>query len=238
MRISIIEDESKQIELLSSYLKKSLNENNIPYEITAYKDAESFLNDYKKGISIIFMDIELSGKMNGMDCARVIREKDSDVLIIFVTNMAQFAVQGYEVDATDFIVKPINYFSFKMKLEKALRILAKRNPTKSILFTIGNQKVSLSSRDILYVEVVNHDLFVHTIDNEYHLKASMKKAMDDLEGLPFSRCHIAYLVNLAHVKSATKNEVILTNDETLLMTRTRRKEFLADLSNYLSGGTN
>ena len=237
MKIVIVEDEKQQQKLLASYISKALDEKKIPCEVKIYSDAETFLNEYEKGTSIVFMDIELPG-INGMHASKRLREMDSEAILIFVTNMAQFAIQGYEVDATDFIVKPINYYSFSMKLEKALRILSKRNPTKTILLPFHGEEKAIATSDILYVEVVNHDLFYHTIQAEYKVHASMKKAIEMLQGLPFSRCHIGYLVNLAHVKEANKSEITLSNGEVLSMPRTRRKEFLADLANYLSGGKN
>lgn len=235
MNIKIVEDEIKQQELLESFLRKALTEKNIPYTLEFFHDGESFLEKYQKPTSIVFMDIQLDGKIDGMEVSRRLRRIDEDVILIFVTNMAQFAVQGYEVDATDFIVKPINFYSFNMKLEKALRILARRTPTKQILFKIENKDVSLSSSDILYIEVVNHDLYLYTLNDKFHIHSSMKKAMHELDGLPFSRCHVSYLVNLSCVKSITKNEVILSNGTSLLMSRSRRKEFLADYSAFLGG---
>ncbi len=235
MKIVIVEDEMQQQELLTSYVTKALEEKKIPFELKTYTNAESFIDEYEVGTSLVFMDIELPG-MNGMEASRKLRELDGEAVLIFVTNMAQFAIQGYEVDATDFIVKPINYYSFSMKLDKALRILIKRNPSRTILLPFHGEEKAVLTKDILYVEVVNHDLFFHTVNAEYKVHASMKKAVESLQGLPFSRCHIGYLVNLAHVKEANKNEIILSNGVALSMPRTRRKEFLADLANYLSGG--
>lgn len=123
-----------------------------------------------------------------------------------------------------------------MKLEKALRILAKRNSNKTILFTIDNNNISLSSQDIMYIEVINHDLYIYTATNKYHIRSSMKKAMNELKGLTFSRCHASYLVNLSYVSYTTKSEIVLTNGNTLPITRSKRTEFLNDLSKYLSGG--
>lgn len=70
------------------------------------------------------MDIELgTNHLNGMEVSKKLREIDNDVLLIFVTNMAQFAIEGYSVDALDFVVKPILYEPFKMKMEKTFKVL-------------------------------------------------------------------------------------------------------------------
>lgn len=95
LKISIIEDQEPAQELLKSFLGRYATEKNLQLDIVCYGDAFSFLEKYKKGSDIIFMDIELPG-INGMEAARRLRETDNMAVLIFVTNMAQYAVKGYE----------------------------------------------------------------------------------------------------------------------------------------------
>lgn len=222
---------------MKAFLSKFFNEKKIEYSLVCYNNGEEFLKEYQKGASLIFMDIEFGKeRMNGMDVSRQLRKIDEEVLLVFVTNMAQFAIDGYEVDALDFIVKPMNYFSFTLKMEKVLRILGSHHNSKNVMVSVENGTRNIFASEILYVEVSNHDLYYHTKNHEYKVRMSMREAMDQLKGLPFSRCNVCYLVNLAHVESADKDSVLLTNGESLKMPRTRRKEFLSDLGRYLSGG--
>jgi DNA-binding LytR/AlgR family response regulator len=236
MNIAIIEDEKNQQELLTDHLKVFLDEKKIQYDIQYYEDGESFLAEYKKGkYDLIFMDIEFPKGLNGMDTSRKLRKIDTDVILIFVTNMAQFAVEGYSVDALDFIVKPVLYDPFRMKMEKALKIYSSNHSMKNILIAVENQSKQIMAKDIIYVEVSNHDLYYHTKDKEYKVKSSLKHAMSILGDLPFAQCNSCYLVNLEHVERVEKDFVVLDNDECLKMPRTRRKDFVSKLGNHLSG---
>lgn len=237
MDITIIEDEKEQQELLKTFLRKYLNEKMLPYQITTYKNGESFLKEYRQGkADLIFMDIQLGeGHENGMEISKALRKIDNDVLLVFVTNMSQFAVEGYSVDAIDFIVKPIQYEPFRMKMEKACHLLLSKSHMKNILISVEGGSKKILAGDILYVEVSNHDLYYHTKNGEYKVRMTLRNALEQLEGLPFSQCNSCYLVNLHYVEKIEKEYVILSNGESLKMPRTRRKDFLADLGDYLSG---
>ena len=105
--IAIIEDEEAMSNQLVSYFAKFGKENNESFSFAIFNNAETFLKNYKKEYSVVLMDINLPG-MNGMECVKKLREIDDTVLVVFVTNLSQFAVDGYEVKAFDFVVKPIS----------------------------------------------------------------------------------------------------------------------------------
>ncbi len=237
MKIAIVEDEKKQQEILNGYLLTFLAEQKTKPEITIFNGGKEFLNSFKANdFDLIFMDIEFpNGEPNGMMVSKEIRKTDNDVLLIFVTNMAQFAVEGYSVDAIDFIVKPVLYDPFRMKMQKAMKIYSSRSRTRNVLISVENSTRQILASDILYVEVSNHDLYYHTEDKEYKVRYSLKEAMTKLEGLPFCQCNSCYLINLDFVQSVEKDHVVLTNGESLRMPRTRRKEVLERLGDYLSG---
>jgi DNA-binding LytR/AlgR family response regulator len=237
MRIAIVEDEKEQQETLKGYLRKFLDDEKVSYAFSVFENGKEFLSKFQPDyFDLIFMDIEFGkGQENGMEISKEIRKVDNDVLLIFVTNMAQFAVEGYSVDAIDFIVKPVLYDPFRMKMIKALKIYSNRSKTKNVLIQVENASKQILASDILYVEVSNHDLFYHTKDKEYKVRASLKEAIRRFEGLPFCQCNSCYLVNLEYVESVEKDHVVLSNGESLKMPRTRRKELLERLGDYLSG---
>ena len=118
INIAIVDDEEKERRLLTSYIERHFSNDKRRYNITLFDRAETFLYNYKSNFDVIFMDIELPG-MNGMETSKKLRELDSVVTLIFVTNMAQFAVKGYEVQAMDFVVKPVSYYDFSLKMKRA-----------------------------------------------------------------------------------------------------------------------
>lgn len=236
IRTAIVEDDKRAEETLAQFIDRFSKENGDEISVKAFPEASSFLKEGSSSFDLLFLDIEMPGDKNGLDLAREIRKSDSRVVILFVTQMAQYALQGYEVDALDFLVKPVNYYSFAMKMNKVIRYLSLTQNKKETVILRVNHDTKLLSRDIYYVEVVNHDLYYHTTHGEYHARDALKNVEKKLEGLPFSRCHVDYLVNLDYVSGIEKNEVVLTSGDRLAMPRSRRNDFLADLNRYLGAG--
>ena len=111
------------------FLNSFKKENAIKLEIKTYCSGDVFLQQFDASYDLICLDIDMDGT-NGIDTAKKIRQKDKEVLIFFVTNMAQMAIRGYEVRALDFIIKPVNYYSFAMKLLNALDIISNQRSKK------------------------------------------------------------------------------------------------------------
>lgn len=150
LNIAVVEDEinvSKQIE---SYINSFANEHRIEISISVYNNADDFLSYYKNNFDLVFMDIELPG-INGMDATIKLREKDKNVMIVFVTNLMQYAVNGYSVNAYDFIVKPFNYYSFAIKLKRIFKSLLSNQNKKIVINYQGGRRVVLFLYLIYYM---------------------------------------------------------------------------------------
>ena len=128
--IAIVEDEKESAECIAAFLERFAREEKCAFGVKRYGDGLTFISDYDRSADIVFMDIEMPGT-NGMDASKLLRQIDEDVLLFFVTNLAQYALESYEVSAFDYIVKPVNYFDFSMKFRKALDIYV-MNEDKSI----------------------------------------------------------------------------------------------------------
>ena len=163
--------------------------------------------------------------IDGLSAVRKIREIDEKVLIIFVTSLAQYAIKGYEVNAFDFILKPISYNSFALKLNRVLDYF-KKNDEKYILIKnkIRTNKIKASS--IKYIEVINHSLIYHTLDG------SLKKVKEELNCLPFEYCNQCYLVNLKYVEEIKDYNVIVSGEK-IQISHPKHKQFLHALNSYL-----
>ncbi len=162
-------------------------------------------------------------EMDGLRVAKQLRDKDNQVIIIFITNMAQMAIRGYEVQALDFIVKPVNYYSFAMKIKNAVHIIPMQNGMRRI-----------STDDLYYAEIRGHYLYYHTVDGVFRQKTSLKELEDKLAGLSFKRCNHCYLVNLKYVDCVNKDDLQI-NGEWLKISRPKKREFLQSLANYMGG---
>lgn len=236
IKIAVVEDEQEYQKTLKEYLRRFEGECGQILQPTFFSDGLDIVEEYEPVWDIILMDIRMK-HLDGMKAAERIRSCDSAVLIIFITTMAQYAIQGYEVDALDFVLKPITYSQFSLKMQKALVMLKKTKHTeeKYLMLPDGERKKRVSVNDILYIEVINHDLHIVTNAGVYVMRYSMQKMEKELEAFHFVRCSNSYLVNLKNV-TGTGKETVLTGAYELPVSRPKKKQFLKALSDYLGAG--
>lgn len=202
------------------------------FETSVFSSADELLNNRPGENDILILDIDMPG-MNGMDAARAIRSTDQRVVILFITNMAQYAINGYEVDAVDYVIKPIGYYDFVMKLKKALRRMNRLQPEQlAIDSEQGLRRVAVA--EILYVEVMGHYLIYHTVADQFRVRGSMKEAESFLLRHHFYRCHKSYLVNLAHVSNIQSGQVSVSGEQ-LPLGRTFKDSLMSAYLRYLRG---
>ena len=105
-KIAVVEDNDAMRAQLCGFIAQYAQESGHQLDVTAFSDGAQLVEPYRPGFDIIFLDIEMP-KLGGMPTAERIRRQDPDVVLVFVTNMAQYAIRGYEVDALDFVLKQI-----------------------------------------------------------------------------------------------------------------------------------
>lgn len=229
IRIAVVEDEDHYREQLVEYLRRFEQDKRVNLEIETYSDGDGIVENYKGQFDIILLDVQMKF-MDGMSAAEEIRKMDAEVVIIFITNMPQFAIKGYAVDALDYILKPISYFQFSERLKRAIDRMEKR---ESYYITIrvkeGIKRLKVS--DIFYVENQGHNLIYSTIDGEFMTTGTMKDLEQELSSFNFFRGHRGFLMNLEHVEGLKGNEAIVKGIE-LPVGRTRRKALLEALSEF------
>ncbi len=230
--IAIVEDESSFCTQLQEFLKRYQEENNVPIKISTFGDGAEILNGYQKLYDIILLDIEMP-KMNGMEAAEQIRRTDSDVVLVFITNMASYAIRGYEVGALDFVMKPINYYTFSMKLTRAIKRV-KQKEQQQILLTLMDGVKKFGVNQIYYAEVQNRMLHYYTDEGEYVVRGTMQSVEQMLAPYPFVKCNHWYIVNLMHVTEVRGNQVVVGGHE-LEISRRNRTAFLKALTEYVGG---
>lgn len=234
--IAIVEDEKEFSDQLVSYLKQYGEENKIEIKVSVFGDGESVLKDYSSDYDAIFLDIQMPG-IDGMQTAEAIREKDEDVVLMFITNMAQYAISGYSVGALDFVMKPINYYTFALKVGRVLkRVQKKVREQNSIVISLSNGMKKLDAKQIYFVEIQNRMLHYHTDEGEFIVKGTMQSVEQELESFAFAKCNHWYLVNLMHVKEVRKNIAVVGEFE-LEISRRNKNTFLKALTEYLGGAS-
>ena len=227
-RIAIVEDEEQDYLRAQDYLNRYGQEKNISFNIQRYESAEVFLTNYQSQHDIVFMDIRMSG-MDGMRAARKLREMDQAVILIFLTSLAQYAVQGYEVDALDYILKPLAYPSLELKLTKALSRCKKEE--EEILLTIGTDHIRISADSLLYVEVFEHHLQYKTDQDIIKSYGTLKDVEKMLPQKGFFRLNNQTIVNLRRVKRVNGSTATV-GDREFDISRMRKKDFLSEFHRY------
>lgn len=230
--IAIVEDEDTAAERLAGYIKRYAAEVRQEFHIKRFCNGEEFLRDYKCIYAVIFLDIQMPQK-NGMEAAIELRRQDKNVSLIFITNLVQYALKGYEVDAVSFLVKPVSYYDFSLKFKKALDIYI-MNEDRSFTVDSPGGLCRISTDKLMYVEIINHRLIYHLIDDVIQRTGSLSGVERELGAYGFLRCNKCYLVNPKFIVKV-KGSTVQVGDQMLQISRPRRAAFMAELANWYAG---
>lgn len=230
--VAIVEDNPTESENLCSLLKQYGDDASIEIKITKFDNGFKFLDGYKAVYDVVFLDIEMP-EMDGMTVARKLRSFDRSIFIVFVTNMARYAIQGYEVDALDYFLKPARYHDIKMRMETVRKQKSVFDFSILIPFQGGMKKLNVN--EILYVESRAHDITFHTeSENFVNRGATLKQYEKDLTEHGFFRCNSCYIVNLKYCSAVNENAV-RCGKEWLQISRARKKEFMLAMLRSMRG---
>lgn len=230
IRIAVVEDDAASAQTLIEYLRRYEKESGHKLSITSFRDGDEIAIGYKAGFDLILMDVEMPF-MDGMTAAEEIRKLDSEVVIIFITNMAQYAIQGYAVDALDYVLKPVSYFAFSQRLDRAITRMKSREH-KYIAVPVKGGGRKLDASQIYYVESRDHDLTFHTSAGSFNAAMTMRQAEEQLAKAHFFRGNNSYLINLEHV-DGIQDGCAVVRGELLKLSRPRKNAFLEALSDYM-----
>jgi DNA-binding LytR/AlgR family response regulator len=230
IRIAIVEDEQLYADQLAEYMDRFMKETGEQIRLTFFHDGEDIAVSYKPEYDIILMDIQMQF-MDGMTAAEKIRALDQKVIIMFITNMMQYAIRGYQVDALDYIVKPVSYFSFAQKLQRAINRLPK-DDVHAVTVNSAAGVYRIIAEDIYYIESEGHSLIFHTKGGDYRERGKMQDREEELAPVGFFRSNKGYLVNLDAV-DGVQDGCRLVHGQKLLIARARKNEFLTALAQHM-----
>ena len=229
INIAIVDDEPGYVTQLQQYFDKYIEESGESIKLSFFSDGDAIVHKYRSQFDIILMDVEMKF-MDGMSAAEEIRKIDSEVVIIFITNMPQYAIRGYAVEALDYLLKPLSYFAFSQCIGKAISRM-KNRMSRPFAVNIKGGAARLDARDIYYVESRGQSMIYHTAQGEFESASTMKEIEESLRDIGFFRASKWYLINLAHVDSFRDLNVIL-GGHSLSVSRSRKKELMEALTAY------
>lgn len=231
MKIAIVEDDKESAAILMKYIDRYQKENGGGFEVKHFFSGLEFMST-EEIYDLVFMDISMP-HINGMVTARELRKNNRVSSIIFVTSLAQYAVEGYEVDALDFILKPVEYYTFSLKIKKAIRIYEK-NRSHCLSVPTEEGFACMNVDEVIYVEVSGHSLYFHTADTVVESrKGALKNYEQKLASFGFFRVNYYCLVNLKYVARCT-GDILSVAGQELKISKSRKKEFMRALTDYLN----
>ena len=228
--IAVVDDNPKDAALLKQCVEKYCGMNGLAVMIHVFHDGLDLIRS-SENHDIVFLDIQM-GKLDGLETARFIRKINKETILIFVTNMAQFAIKGYEVDALDFILKPPSMASIVFVLDKAMKRLDGGGGGTQFSLRTADGTISLSANEITYVEVFDHNLIYHTTRGEYTVRGRLSDVSEKLSPDRFVMCNRSFIVNLRHVSSVT-SDYLLIGDTRVSVSKSHRKELMRRFSSFL-----
>jgi len=239
IRTAICDDEANT----RAYLSALIRAQPYPCEIVEYASADECLEDYRD-IDLLFLDIELdssSSRLDGMALARKIRERDSAVqpVIVFVTGHEQYVFDAFDVDAFQYLLKPVDEGKFAQVFARGVERAktAQEPPQRIHTLTLqsANTSKTVALESIYYIESCNHKVVLHLKNGEFAYYAKIRDLEMELQH-QFFRIHKGYLVNLSYVSGYTKTEVALANGEKLLLSKYKYQDFVKAYLRFLKKG--
>lgn len=182
-----------------------------------FPSAEHFLFHAEDlpAFDLLLLDIEM-GKMNGIELARCIRERDGRVQLVFITGYPDFIAEGYDVSALHYLMKPVCREKLWQVLDRAADAIGRR--PRAILLPVGKETVRVIAEGIRYAESQGHYVTVYTAEGAFRCRMTVSE-LSDLLGKGFARCHRSFLVGLRHVSRITKASVFLDDGTELPLGR-------------------
>ena len=224
MRVAVVDDTREDAELLMSALERFGREQNEEMDVTLYDSGASFLRSYEEiRPELVVLDIDMPG-INGMEAAHKLRETDENVALLFVTNMRHYALEGYSVDALDYLIKPVEAERFQKAVDKALSYhsLLLKEEKEAIETIVAAEyffvkaerryfKVNFS--DILFIEGLKDYVILQLNDQRIITRMSLKAIFDLLPKSVFLRVNKSYIVNADHIESFDNNDIFIKSYE-------------------------
>jgi DNA-binding LytR/AlgR family response regulator len=223
IHIAICDDNKIFCSQLNNFIERYNLENNTECEVSMFYSGVELLSHYSDEYKMFMLDIEMEG-INGIETAMEIRKKNQKVIIWFLTVSESYVIEGYKAEAYRYLIKPLNYEEFEKEFSVSIKWMEEKyiNP---IVVKFNNETYNLDINDILFIEVFGHKLIFH-LNNEAIISIDTLRSIElELQKSSFLRIHRSYLVNLKKVKTFSKNEVIMQNNEKIPLSKYKEKEF-------------
>ena len=233
MRIAICEDDKYQRDIIKQYILEHKHYSP-DMSISTFSCGEDLLRSYASGdqYALLFLDIQMKD-INGIETAHEIRRTNSNTIIFFVTGFMEYVNDAFVVDAFQFLHKPIKRALFDREFSRALNKYHMQN--KKYEIRKKSKIIRLEMNEMIYLEVLNHRISIHTIADTHEKNGRIDEEEKALRPYGFVRISRSFLVNMEHIVSIEKSDILLTGEKTVMMSRRRRADVLNQYNQFRIG---
>lgn len=230
LSIAVCDDEAIECCNIAGKIKEILKEMKIPCMIRQFYSGEKLIQSSDK-FDIIFLDI-IMRDLDGMKTAQLFRQKAFDKILIFISSSREYVFDAYDVEAFQYLLKPIDEKKLKRALQKAV-LKIENHAQEFIIVSKERQKKKLFLDDIYYFEIKGRTIDIHGTDGIFTYYEQIGVLEKNLQGKGFFRCHKSYLINLQYVDAYNRQEAILGNGERIVIAKRRYEEFCKEILEYM-----
>lgn len=228
--IGICDDEKYMLDKIRKMIFNFFHGKNIEVAITQFSCGEELLK-YDKKIDILLLDIQMKD-IDGMETARKLRKRKFKGFLIFITVLREMVFCSFEVQAFDYLVKPIEEKDLKKTMERLL--MSMQNASKeNLLIQKGYESRIVSLEEIVFCEIINRKVYIHLASSEvidfYERIENLETKLDNR----FFRCHRSFLINLQYLKGYKNKTAYMERGREIPVSRLRSKEFSSIIFHYM-----
>lgn len=230
LSIAVCDDEIIECCNMAGKIRKILEEMKVPCTLRQFNSGQELLRS-TENFDIIFLDIIMKD-LDGMGTARIVREKAFDKILIFVSSSREYVFEAYDVEAFQYLLKPVDEKKLKRVLQKAV-LKSEKHPQEFMIVSKERQRKKLFLDNIYYFEIIGRMVDVHGADGVFTYYEKISVLENQLRGKGFFRCHKSYLINLKYVDGYNRQEVFLDNGERVVIAKRRYEEFCREILEYM-----
>ena len=230
IKFAICDDEPYMAQEIADQLASYMMETDTDYSVDCFPTGYALLKSSDE-FGVIFLDIQME-RPDGMETARLLRQRDSRSLLIFVTVLKDRVFDVFPLEAFDYLLKPLDRGRFRRTMDRALRWL-ERDGAKNLVIQRGSDCQVVLLSDILYCEVLGRKVYLHKKDG---IVVDYYDRLEDLEqrvDSRFFKCHRSYLVNLDYVSGCQEGQVLLPQGKRIPVSRLRERELTQALLRHM-----
>nr|WP_289767854.1 LytTR family DNA-binding domain-containing protein [uncultured Acetatifactor sp.] len=226
LSIAVCDDEVIECCNMAKRIKEIMEEMKIPCIIRQFRSGGELLQALES-FDIVFLDIIMQD-LDGMKTAQAFRKKASDKILIFVSSSREYVFEAYDVEAFQYLLKPVDDRKLKNVLQKAI-VKTQSRSQEFIIVSRERQKKKLFLDDIYYFEIKGRIVDAHGPEGIFTYYEQIGELENKIRDKGFFRCHKSYLINLKYVDGYSRKEVVLENGEKIVIAKRRYDEFVQEM---------